>query len=102
MSEASALPVPSTGRRDNGTFTPGHEFSKGKPRSSKVQRLRGGLLKAVSPADLRDVVKRLIEAAKGGDVSAAKLLFDRLLGPPLGLDIEERLAALEEKLGQEN
>ena len=52
-------------------------------------------------ADLRDVVKRLVDAAKGGDVSAAKLLFDRLLGPPLSLDFEERIKALEERLNHD-
>ncbi len=55
------------------------------------------MLQAVSPADLRGVVRRLVGAARNGEVSAAKLLFDRLLGPPLALDIEERIAALEER-----
>ena len=99
MSEASsAVSAVSGGRRYNGTFAPGHKFAKGKPHAAKVQKLRSGLLKAVSVADLQAVVKRLIDAAKGGDVSAAKLLFDRLLGPPLPLDIEERMKALEERL----
>jgi hypothetical protein len=56
------------------------------------------LLQAVSPADLRGAVRRLVGAARNGEVSAAKLLFDRLLGPAVPLDIEERMAALEERL----
>ena len=98
MSEAAPPVV--NGRSKNGTFAPGHKFAKGNPHAAKVQKLRGGLLTAVSAADLKRVVKRLIEAATGGDVSAAKLLFDRLLGPPVPLDILERMTALEEQLNR--
>ncbi len=96
MSEAPS--VPSSGRRCNGTFAPGHKFAKGKPPATKVHKLRNGLLQAVSVADLKAVVEKLVEAAKDGDVSAARLLFDRLLGPPLPLDFETRIKALEERL----
>jgi hypothetical protein len=47
------------------------------------------------------VARTLIEQAKSGDVAAAKLLLDRVLGPPVPLDLLERLAALEEHLGWE-
>ncbi len=95
MSEASS--TASNGRSKNGRFAPGHKLAKGNPHAAKVQKLRSSLLKSVSVADLKDVVKKLVDAAKAGDVSAVKLLFDRLLGPALALDIEERLKALEEK-----
>lgn len=85
------------GRSKKGTFAPGNKFSKGNPLAAKVQKLRRSLLQAVSSKDLVDVVNGLVDAAKKGDVSAAKLLFDRLLGPPLALDIEERLKTLEER-----
>ncbi len=98
MSEAPS--VISTGRSANGTSALGHKLAEGNRRAAKVQTLRSALLQAVSPADLRGVVRRLADAAKNGEVSAAKLLFDRLLGPALPLDIEERMAALEEKLTQ--
>ena len=99
MSEASFLP--SNGRSRKGTFAPGNKIGKGNPHAAKVQKLRSGLLKSVSVADLRAVVQRLVEAAKGGDVSAIKLLFDRLLGPPVPLDIEERLKTLEERFSHD-
>ena len=89
---------PSSGRRQNGTFAPGHKFAKGNPNAAKVQKLREGLLEAVSADDLMDVVKVLIVKAKTGDVAAAKLLFDRLLGPPLAVDVEERMQTLEQLL----
>ncbi len=96
MSEASSVAF--NGRSPKGRFAPGNKIGKGNPHASKVHKLRSGLLKSVKVADLQGVMKKLVDAAKGGDVSAAKLLFDRLLGPPLPLDIEERLQALEEKL----
>ena len=41
----------------------------------------------------------MLSLAKGGDVQAAKLLWDRLLGPPVPVDVLERLEALEERIG---
>ena len=96
MSEASS--ITSNGRGKNGTFSRGHKFAKGNPHAAKVQKLRGGLLEAVSAADPEDIAKKLVKAARNGNVAAAKLLFDRLLGPPLPLDIEERLKTIEEQL----
>ena len=58
------------------------------------------MYKAVTPADLRDVISALLSSAKGGDVSAAKELMQRLLGPPEAIDLLERLAALETKIEQ--
>lgn len=63
-----------------------------------MARLRSALLHAVSPADLRDVVTALLASAKGGDVSAARELFQRLLGPPEAFDLVERLHALEQQI----
>ena len=53
------------------------------------------LVRAVTAADLRTIVKKLVELAKGGDVSAAKIIFDRSIGPPVDAAIEERLSRLE-------
>ncbi len=94
--------MPATGRRRNGTFCPGNKFAKGNPQAAKVQRLRKGLLQAVSAADLRHVAERLVDTAKEGGVPAAKLLFDRVLGPIMALDIEARLQALEESRDRED
>jgi len=95
------MPEPSSvapnGRNPTGTFAPGNTFAKGNPHAAKVNKLRNGLLQGVSVAEIRRVVKRLLDTAKNGDVSATRLLFDRLLGPPLSLDIEERVRALEQR-----
>ncbi len=96
-----ASTVMSTGRNENGRSALRLKLAEGKRDVRIVQRLRRALLEAVSAADLRGVVRRLVAEAKKGDVSAAKLLFDRLLGPALALDVEERIAALEERLSHE-
>lgn len=40
---------------------------------------------SVTKDDLKQIVRGLIEAAKGGDVAAAKLLFDRMFGKQTAL-----------------
>ena len=49
---------------------------------------------------MRAIVAALVEKAKRGDVSAASLLFDRVLGKPLEIDIIERLESLEAQLSE--
>ena len=92
------------GRDSRGRFAPGNRGGPGNPHSRKVAQLRSALLRAVTQTDLRAIVQTLVNAAKQGDLAAAKLLFDRLLGPPVAADIQERMenleAFLEDKEGQ--
>ncbi len=83
------------GRDRRGRFVKGNPGGPGNPHARKVAVLRGELLGAVSRTALRRVVKRMVALAEGGDVQAAKLLLDRLFGPPVPLDFEERLRVLE-------
>lgn len=53
------------------------------------------MFKSVTPEDLQQVIQALLAQAKGGDVPAARELFQRLLGPAEAVDIQERLDALE-------
>ena len=84
------------GRGPNGRFLPGNRAGRGNPLAKKAQQLRVGLMQAVKPGDLRAVILKLVELGKGGDVAAAKLLFDRVLGPAVEVDLIERLEKLEE------
>ena len=59
----------------------------------------GSRLDAVKPGDLAAIARTLVQAAKGGDVAAAKELFERVLGKPLAADVLERLEALEARIG---
>jgi hypothetical protein len=86
------------GRDEKGRFRPGNTLGRGNPHASHVARLRSALLDAVEPGDLEAVVMTLCRLAREGDVSAAKLLMDRLLGPPVPVDLIARIEALEDTI----
>lgn len=101
--EQDSLPPPSPteldGRDRRGRFATGNRAGRGNPLAGRVQKLRAALVAAVRPQDLREVVAGLLTAAKAGDVQAAKLLLDRCCGPAAALDLELRLAELENREG---
>ena len=94
--------VPSNGSngRDpaTGRFLAGNAGGLGNPLAAKVHRLRTALVDAVSEDDLQEVIASLVDKAKSGDVQAAKVLFERTLGPPIAVDIMARLEALEDEV----
>jgi len=49
---------------------------------------------------MRAIISALIEKAKAGDVHAASVLFERVLGKPLEIDIIERIESLEAQLSE--
>lgn len=66
------------GRKKDGTFVPGYVANPlGRPRGARGKA--AVLAEALIHADCETIITKLIEAAKAGDVSAAKLLMDRLL-----------------------
>ena len=83
------------GRDAQGRFAPGNRGGPGNPHAAQVSRLRSALLDAITPDDMRAIVAALIEKARSGDVHAASVLFDRVLGKPLEVDIIDRIEALE-------
>ena len=93
-------PNGSNGRDSGGRFVKGNGGGPGNPYARRVARLRSALFKAVTPEDIREVVTALLNSAKGGDVSAARELLQRLLGPPEAVDLMQRLDVLEQQLGQ--
>jgi hypothetical protein len=69
-------------RRDVTTrFRRGNQAARG--RQSKGADLERALREAVSPEDLVDVARRVLKGAKAGNVRAAALLFDRMMGRAL-------------------
>jgi len=46
---------------------------------------------------MQSVIAALVEKAKKGDVAACRVLFERVLGPPIAADIIERIEILEAK-----
>ena len=97
---APPSPNGSNGRAAGGRFAAGNAGGPGNPHAKLVARLRSSLYKAISPADLQDVLQALLTSAKGGDVPAARELLQRLLGPPEAIDLMGRLDELEAKLAQ--
>ena len=93
-------PTDPDGRDGKGRFAAGNKLAKGNPHAKRVAALRSALLNAVTEEDMRQIVGKLIELAKGGDVHAIKELFNRTLGRPQEADLIERLERLEEVLAE--
>ena len=75
--------TPSTnGRNGSGQFATGNKHSKGNPLFGKVATLRSAVLKSVTPATVKGLVKSLIDQAMAGDIAAAKLILPYLIGQP--------------------
>ena len=83
-------------RAQNGRFLPGNPGGPGNPFAGKVAKLREAGWRAVKPAEVRKVYRKLLDLALSGDVPAARLLLDRLLGPCVEADLIDRLERLEE------
>lgn len=88
----------SHGRDEHGRFLPGHPGGPGNPHAKQTGKLRSAMLKAVTEKDMRDVVIKLVELAKSGNVPAAKEVLDPCLGRPVEVDLIERLDQVEELL----
>lgn len=89
---------PNRDRDDRGRFLPGNRGGPGNPHGGRVARLRSALLGAVSEADVHEVIAALVERAKAGDVQAARLVLERVLGPSEALDLLEEVHRLHERL----
>lgn len=87
-----------TERTPDGRFAPGNTQARGNPFAKRVGELRAALLEAVTPEDIREIIRGMVAQAKAGDVTAAREVLLRVLGKPLEADILERLEALEEAL----
>ena len=90
------------GDRDSrGRFAEGNPGGPGNPLAQSVGRLRAAMLTAVTVADMRAVVAKLVEMAKDGNVPAMRELFERTLGKPQEADFIERIEQLEALLAKE-
>ncbi|MEI8372477.1 MAG: hypothetical protein WCJ35_06550 [Planctomycetota bacterium] len=83
------------GDRDpRGRFLPGNAGGPGNPLAKKANQLRAALSRAVTAADVRAIARKMIDLAKAGDTTAAKLVYDRSLGPCEAFDVVAELAEL--------
>ena len=74
----------------------GNPGGPGNPFAHRVAALRRTLLEAVSEEDLRAIVNRMVQAAKDGDLAAAREVILRTIGKPVESDLIERLERLEQ------
>lgn len=79
-----------TDRDAAGRFAPGNRAAAGrsKPYAKQALARRRALLEAVDEDDIREIVGRIVEAAKGGDLDAGKWLVDRVAGSSRITDAE--------------
>lgn len=93
-------PNGSNGRDTGGRFAKGNAGGPGNPHARRVGQLRTAMLRAVTPADMRAVVAKLVEEAKAGSVPAALGVIDRCVGKLAEADLIERLERLEALIGE--
>lgn len=86
------------GRDPQGRFLPGCKGGPGRTPSASVHEHRAALVEAVSPQDIADIVGMLVAQAKAGDLTAARIVLERVLGKPVEGDLLERVETLERAL----
>ena len=67
-------------------FQPGNRGGPGNPMASRIYHRRQLLQDAVSDEDFTAIVDKIVKDAKGGDLSAAKFLIERVAGSEKGND----------------
>src|SRR5262245_33013348 len=70
------------GRDARGRFTKGNPGGPGNPFARQTAALRQALIEAVTEADMKAITAQLVLQAKYGDLKAAKLLFEYVIGKP--------------------
>lgn len=98
MPEPSVSEVSGSGRTARGTFAPGNKLAKGYPHARRANRLRAELYRVVTVEEFRAIVKAMVDAAKDGDIAAAREIIERLLGKPESVDTLARIEELESML----
>jgi hypothetical protein len=80
-----------------GRFLPGTAPGPGNPMARRTAQYRRAIREAVSPEDLVQIIKVLMDKALAGDVQAAREVLDRVLGKAkVRVEVEERSASVAE------
>jgi hypothetical protein len=86
------------GRDGRGRFAAGNAGGPGNPYTKQTARLRAALLAAVTEEDIKAIVSKLIEQARGGNIPAAREVLDRTLGRSQEAELLQRVEELEAAL----
>ena len=70
------------GRDERGRFTPGNKAGRGHPVARRLASLRRAVASSATREDVREVMRALHQAAKVGDVQAAKVWLSYAVGRP--------------------
>ena len=89
------------GRNTNGTFAAGNTAAAGGPGWKKVSALRAAALNCTSEEQVQKVLTKLYDLAVDGDTRAAQIWLDRIGLRPEAVDLEERIAGIEEMLKEQ-
>jgi hypothetical protein len=87
------------GRSANGRFAVGNRLARGNGIGRKTARFRAALFDSVTVPEFQSLARKLFKLALAGKPWPVKLAFLYLLGQPTPHDYEERVAALESRLG---
>src|SRR4051812_32481575 len=90
-----------SGRDAKGRFAKGNRGGPGNPFARQVADLRSAFLARVTEADMAAIADAVLVKARQGDVAAAKLLFQYVLGKPLDGLNPDRLDQDEWQVWQE-
>jgi len=83
-----------------GAFVKGNKGGPGgRPQALKRAKWQIALAAAVSVDDIMEVMSKVVELAKRGDMRAVKELFDRTVGSPAEQEALERIEYLERLAG---
>jgi len=69
-------------RQANGQFGVGNKSGQGFPFNASVQRLRSAMIAAVTAEDIAQVIGKVLDQAKEGNLAAVKLLLSYTIGQP--------------------
>lgn len=86
---------PSTGR-----FVQGNRGGPGNPRAAIVEQFRAEMFGEIKPGEIAAMTRKLIDAAKAGDLDCIKEALDRLVGKPAPADVMAELAELAAQLAE--
>jgi len=69
-------------RKANGQFKKGWSGGPGRPRLDAEQKYLRTLHRSLLQRDVREIIKKLIDKAKAGNIQATKLLLEYAIGKP--------------------
>jgi hypothetical protein len=81
MNDIAVKAVPN-GRDTSGRFVVGNKCSNALTYHKRIYNLRRAIIAASTPKDIMEIVQKLAELAKAGDVAAAKVYLDYVVGRP--------------------